>query len=159
MNTKLNFLINEYPLILRKIDPLKKGQWGKMNVQQMIEHMCDSVREANGKIPRTLLTSAERVPKMKEFLMSDKEFKPDTKNALMADEPPELIHASVSDAIDELEMEIKDFVGKFDGKSESKITNPFFGELNFEEWIQLLHKHAIHHLKQFGVEVNSKVVS
>ena len=153
MDTKLKFLINEYPLILRQIDPAKKGQWGKMNVQQMIEHMCDSVREANGKIPRTLLTPSERVPKMKEFLMSEKEFKPETKNVLMADEPPDLINASVADAIDELETELNDFVTKFDGNSDSKITNPFFGELNFEEWVQLLHKHAVHHLKQFGATV------
>ncbi len=151
MNPKLNFLINEYPSILRKIDPDKKGQWGKMSVQQMIEHMCDSVMEANGKIPRTLLTSSDRMPKMKEFLMSEKEFKPDTKNALMSDVPPPVLNESVPEAIDELEMELKDFVKKFDGNKNSKITNPFFGELNFDEWVQLLHKHAVHHLKQFGV--------
>jgi len=150
MNPKLTFLINDYPSILRKIDPATKGLWGKMNVQQMIEHMVDSVREANGKTPRVLVTPSERVPKMKEFLMSEKEFRPETKNALMGEEPPLVLKSSTKEAIDELEIELKDFVKKFNGDRESTITNPFFGDLNFEEWIQLLYKHAIHHLKQFG---------
>jgi hypothetical protein len=151
MNTKLSFLLNEYPLLLRKIDPLSKGHWGKMNVQQMIEHMTDSVREANGKQLRTLVTPEDRLPKMKEFLMSEKEFRPETKNALMGDDPAPVNKASVKEAIDELEIELGDFVNRFKNDNESRITNPFFGELNFEEWIQLLHKHAIHHLKQFGI--------
>jgi hypothetical protein len=153
MNTKLYFLLNEYPLLLRKIDPSTKGHWGKMNVQQMIEHMIDSVREANGKLQRTLVTPEDRVPKMKEFLMSEKEFRPETKNALMGDEPVPVSKSSVTEAINELEIELRDFVNRFKNDNESRITNPFFGELNFEEWIQLLHKHAIHHLKQFGVKV------
>ena len=28
--------------------------------------------------------------------------------------------------------------------------NPFFGDLNFEQSVQLLYKHALHHLRQFG---------
>jgi hypothetical protein len=32
--------------------------------------------------------------------------------------------------------------------------NPFFGDLNFEENVHLLYKHALHHLKQFGVMVD-----
>jgi hypothetical protein len=30
--------------------------------------------------------------------------------------------------------------------------NPFFGDLNFEQNVQLLYKHSLHHLRQFGVE-------
>ncbi len=150
MNSKLSFLINDYPSILRKLDPTTKGQWGKMNVQQMIEHMVLSVKEANGKIPRELMTPEDRVPKMKDFLRSEKEFRPETRNALMGEVPPPVEMKSVSEAIDELERELKDFVKKFEGDEESRIMNPFFGDLNYEEWILLLHKHAIHHLKQFN---------
>jgi hypothetical protein len=152
MNPKLSFLLNDYPSLLRNLDPSTKGQWGKMNVQQMIEHMVESVREANGKTPRVLMTPEERVPKMKEFLLSEKEFRPETKNILMGEEPPPVVKTSTTEAIDELEIELKDFVKRFNGDGESTITNPFFGNLNFEEWIQLLHKHAVHHLKQFGAK-------
>ena len=35
-----------------------------------------------------------------------------------------------------------------------KTINPVFGELDFDSNIQLLYKHALHHLKQFGIDVN-----
>jgi len=34
-----------------------------------------------------------------------------------------------------------------------QIRNPFFGDLNFEQNVALLYKHAVHHLKQFGIEI------
>ena len=30
-------------------------------------------------------------------------------------------------------------------------TNPIFGDLDFAANVQLLHKHALHHLRQFGL--------
>ena len=151
MESKLNFLLNEYPAILRNLDPSKKAEWGKMNVHQMIEHMSDSVREANGKTPRTLLTPPERLQQSRDFLMSDKEFRPNTKNSMMGEEPLPVKHSSVEMSIEELEIELKDFQKHYASNPDSIIMNPFFGELDFNGWIQLLHKHAMHHLKQFGV--------
>ena len=150
MNDKLNFLLTKYPNILRELDPATKGLWGKMNVQQMVEHMSDFIRHGNGKSPQKLMTPAENLPKMKEFLMSEKEFRPNTKNAMMGEEPQAIVNASVKDAIDILETEIKDLEKHFKNSPHATATNPFFGDLNFEEWVQLLYKHAVHHLKQFG---------
>jgi hypothetical protein len=147
---KKKFLFNTVPDLLSKLDPATKGLWGKMNVHQMIEHMGDSLREANGKIPRTIITPAERLQAMKDFVLSEREFKPNTKNALMGEEPLPVRFASVEEAIADFKIELNDFEQRFKDKSESKITNAFFGELNYEEWIHLLHKHALHHLKQFG---------
>jgi len=151
MNPKLSFLVNEYVGHLRQLDVSTKGQWGKMNVQQMIEHMTDSFMEANGKIPRVNMTPPERLPAMKDFLMSEKEFRPNTKNALMGEEPSKVRNSSKEEAIKVLEKEIKDFEKYYAEHEEAILTNPFFGNLNFDEWTQLLHKHALHHLKQFGV--------
>jgi hypothetical protein len=145
---KRNFLLSDYPSILKSINPVSK--WGKMNFQQMIEHMTDSVREANGKLPRTLVTTEERLPAMKEFLMSEKEFRPETKNALLGNEPDPVKNKNVPESISALEKELNDFVLHFKDNADKRITNPFFGHLNYDEWTQLLYKHAIHHLKQFG---------
>jgi hypothetical protein len=39
-------------------------------------------------------------------------------------------------------------------KNNLRVTrNPFYGDLNYEQNVQLLHKHALHHLKQFGVVI------
>ena len=151
INTKLFFLLNEYIVQLRKLDPDTKGLWGKMNVQQMIEHMTESLREANGKTPRTIISPIDRLYAMKEFIKSEKEFHPNTKNSMMGETPLPLRNSNVKEAIDEIVMELKDFEIYFEKNPESIIVNPFFGELNFEEWIQLIHKHAMHHLRQFGV--------
>jgi hypothetical protein len=155
-NDKLNFLLQTLPSLLRKLDPATEPHWGKMNVQQMVEHMCDSVREANGKTPRTLKIEEERIPKMKEFLLSDKEFRPNTKNALMGDEPFPVRNKSFDAAIDEIESELKDFEQHYKSNPDSVITNSFFGHLDFNEWTHLLYKHAVHHLKQFGVLIGER---
>ena len=61
----------------------------------------------------------------------------------------------MTDAIAELQIEIDYFFEVYNGKPELRMTNPFFGNLNYEEQVQLLHKHATHHARQFGLDVFS----
>jgi hypothetical protein len=150
---KLTFLIEEFPRLLDNLDANTKGRWGKMNVQQMIEHFSDSVREANGKVRREIVTEPDKLPLYKNFVMSEKEFRPDTKNPVMPAEPLPVRNSSKEKAVDELREELRDFVAHFTADPESQNASPVFGFMNYEEWIQLLHKHAVHHLKQFGVEI------
>lgn len=150
---KLQFLINDFPALVRALDPSTPPVFGKMNVQQMIEHMSDSIRIANGKEPHSLHTPEERLPAMRDFVLSDKEFRPNTKNALMAEEPAKERNSSYEAALEEMEMEIRDLVRHFEGRPEHREMNPFFGPLSFSEWLHLFHKHAVHHLKQFNVHL------
>ncbi len=149
--SKVEFLRSEYTAILSQIDPATSPAWGKMNLQQMIEHMTDSFREANGKTPRTCINPPETVAKMQAFVMSDKPFRENTPNSLMPETPLPERNEGLADAIMELQGEIEDFFSVFGSDADKIITNPFFGDLNFELWVALLYKHAQHHLKQFGV--------
>ena len=149
---KTRFLKEEYIPLLRSIKPDAERKWGKMNVQQMIEHMSDSVRIANGKDPHQLITPEENLERMQAFLMSDKPFKENTPNSLLPDEPATHRKESVAEAIEELNSEIEYLFKVFETDKQKTIMNPFFGALNFEMWVQLLHKHASHHLRQFGVQ-------
>lgn len=148
---KAAFLKNEFVNALAEIAPDTKGLWGKMNVQQMIEHMSFSFRQANGKDKYSLLTPEENVPKMQAFLMSDKPFKENTPNPIIGNDTIPEKNATVQDALHELQTEINDFFAVFDTQPDAVITNPFFGNLNYEMWVQLLYKHSLHHLKQFGI--------
>jgi hypothetical protein len=148
---KLNFLKNEFPQLLEKLDPNAKGAWGVMNGQQMVEHMAESISFATGRNNQSLHTPAEHVGKYKEFAMSDKEFKPNTKNALMSETPVPTTKASMKDAIEGLKKEINAFIAYFENNKGATLTNSFFGDLNFGEWTHLFHKHAVHHCKQFGL--------
>ena len=107
---KLNLLTTKFPELIRSADPNVKPVFGKMNLQQMVEHMSDAVRNANGKLSFELLTPPERVEAMQSFVRSEKEFKPNTKNVLLGEEPEPVKNKDLSFAIEEYEMEIKDFL-------------------------------------------------
>ncbi|TAH43078.1 MAG: DinB family protein [Bacteroidetes bacterium] len=150
---KLEFLRRTFVNQLKALSPDTPPAFGKMNVQQMIEHMSDSIRYANGKDPQPIITPDERLGPMKAFILSEKDFRPNTPNSLMSDTPPPCRNASKDEAIAELEKEIQDFVEYFESRPGITANNPFFGALNYAEWVQGLHKHALHHLRQFSVAV------
>lgn len=146
---KLAFLKIEFPRLLQTLSPEAKGEWGVMNGQQMVEHMADSVSQATGKNNQKLHTAPDLVGRFKDFAMSDKEFKPNTPNALLSDTPAAVTKASMKEAIAEFNYQVIGFINYFETNKGAIITNPFFGDLNFEEWTHLFHKHAVHHAKQF----------
>lgn len=150
---KAYFLRVEYCPILTMIDADAARRWGKMNVQQMIEHMSDYVRIASGKTPMEVITEADKLPRMQGFLMSEKTFPENTPNVLMPDSPAPVRNTNKQAAIAELQQEIDYFFEVFDKDAEKKLNNPFFGELNFDMQVQLLYKHSTHHLRQFGATV------
>lgn len=149
---KAQWLQHGYTKQLAALPADTAGKWGKMNVQQMIEHMADYVRIANGRTPMDVVTEADMVPRMQAFLMSEKPFKENTPNALMADTPPPVRHSTKEAAIAELQEELDHFAHVFATDNGRKIANPFFGALDHDMQVQLLHKHATHHLRQFGAE-------
>ncbi len=153
-NIKLKtvFLKNTYTTILETIDENEPQQWGKMNVRQMIEHMSDYVRIASGLTPMDVITPEDRLPKMQQFLMSEKPFPENTPNVLMSEIPSPLKHQTKKEAIIELRNELDYFFKAHEVDLNKETRNPFFGILNFEMQVQLLFKHATHHLRQFGID-------
>ena len=89
---KENFLRTKLVPCLQRIDPSTAPRWGKMSLQHMIEHFAgDAVRNASGRLPfEKIMTPPERLPSMREFLMSEKPFKENTNNPLMGEEPAPL---------------------------------------------------------------------
>lgn len=148
---KADFLQHEFPQLLKNLDPAATPLWGKMDVQQMIEHFSDSLRIANGKDLHNTMLPPDQVEKMQAFLRSPKPFRENTPNRLLSETPPPHRWPSVADAIGELEQEVADLLDVYRQDKDKLITNPFFGDLNFEDQMQLLYKHALHHLAQFGV--------
>lgn len=151
MQEKEDFLRHDYIRTLAGIDPATPPAWGKMGVQHMIEHMSDSFMIANGKDPKDCVTPAENIARMKAFILSEKPFRENTPNAQLPDDPLALRFDSVSDSIGELEMQVNDFFDVFGEDKRKIITNPFFGDLDYEHWVKLLYKHAWHHLRQYGI--------
>jgi hypothetical protein len=151
---KENFLRTKLVAYLQRLNPATPPRWGKMNVQQMIEHYAgDAVRNASGRLKiDEIMTPPGNLERMREFMISNKPFKENTRNPLMSEDPAPLRYQTVQGAIGALQQELIYFFEAFEKNPELITRNPFFGDLDFEQNVQLLYKHALHHLRQFGVE-------
>lgn len=151
---KENFLRTKLITYLQRLDPATPPRWGKMNVQQMIEHFAgDAVKNANGRLKfDQIMTPPDHLSRLREFMMSDKPFRENTENPLMGKEPAPTHFKTIQGAIGALQQELIYFFEAYEKDPQLIIRNPFFGDLNFEQNVQLLYKHALHHLRQFGVE-------
>lgn len=147
---KAQFLQHRFVPLLRQLPTETKAAWGKMTVQQMIEHFSDSVRIASGKVMHTdVITPDENLEKVRAFLESDKPFRENTRNPLVPEVPAPVRNPSKLDAEKELKEELDFFFAVFEKNNLQVTRNPIFGDLNFDQNIQLLYKHAMHHLRQF----------
>jgi hypothetical protein len=150
---KENFLRTKFVPLLQQLNSDTQPLWGKMNAQQMVEHFIDVMMVASGKIKLPIVTPANKLSRLQEFLMSEKPFKENTKNPVLGEEPVPLRKRTKQASIGKLQEEIIYFFEAFEKNPGMKTTNPVFGELDFDMNVQLLYKHALHHLKQFGIEV------
>jgi hypothetical protein len=139
---------------LRELDADTAPKFGKMNPQQMVEHMTYAVNVAKGDIKVPAINADENLEKAYRWMMSDAPFKDNTPNQLLPDEPIACAEPSMGDAIDSLEDAIEAFVASYKGEGVEagrRVLSPFFGELSYYEQVHLLHKHAQHHARQFGL--------
>lgn len=153
MNEKTDFLKNHYLPIIQNANPSTTPVWGKMNFQQMVEHVTDFFRVSTQKQHYPFVSPPEHLPKLKEFLMSDKQFRENTKApaSIIGEEPFPLRYATTGEAVNELAAEVNDFFQLYNDEPDATAVHPVFGELNFDEWIRLHYKHVTHHLRQFGL--------
>jgi hypothetical protein len=149
--TKLDFIENKFVLLVSTVSTNAIGKWGKMNGQQMVEHVSAFFKVSSGKILFPLVTPAEHLPKFKEFLLSDKEFRENAKapTSVIGEEALPLRSSSMNEAIAGLQKSIDEFIEYFKDDTNKTTLHPVFGELNFGEWILLHYKHLVHHAKQF----------
>ena len=124
-----------------------------MTLHHMVEHMADVLMVASGKLRMQVLTPPDKLPLYREFMMSDKPFKENTKSPVLPKELIPLRTRTLPAAIGKLQEEIIGFFQAFEKEPGLRTAHPAFGELDFNENVQVLYKHALHHLKQFGVQV------
>lgn len=150
---KLHFITKEYIPLLKNLQTGTMGKWGKMNGQQMVEHVAAFFFVSSEKIKFELVTPREQLPKFKEFLLSDKQFRENTKAPVnvIGEEPLPLKFSAMDKAIENLSASIIAFEDCFKDDPYKITVHPVFGELNFEEWVLLHYKHITHHLRQFAL--------
>jgi hypothetical protein len=154
MDAKIAFLKEEFIPLLRQIPSDTPPQWGNMTLQQMVEHFSDVFRVASGRWVNTkLFTPEEKLQGMREYLMSDKPYPKNLQNPLLPKDPVPVRNTSIEKAFEELEKEMKYFFAVFEENHQLTTLHPYFGQLDYPMNVQALYKHALHHLRQFGVEL------
>lgn len=150
---KLKFITEEYIPLVKNLQPGAMGKWGKMNGQQMVEHVSLFFLVSTEKLRFELAVPEEHLPKYREFLYSDKQFRENTKapTSVLGEETLPIRFASMEEAVDKLKKSVDGFVEFFKNNPDKKTLHPAFGELNFDEWVLLHYKHVTHHLRQFGL--------
>ena len=151
ITAKEAFLKNSFIPLLKKLKADDKGNWGVMDAQQMIEHFADAVKNASGKLILPVLNEGERLQKSRDFLMSENPFKENTDNPLIPKEGIPHRQPDLQAALNKLQKELDYFFKTFENNPGLKTGNAFFGQLDYKMNVQLLHKHALHHLRQFGL--------
>lgn len=149
---KEQFVKHELIQLFRKLDGTEKPRWGVMSAQGMVEHFVASLMNASGKLVLPVVNSGETLEKLRAFLMTDKPFRENTKNPLLPDTPLPLRKPDIHQAVDKLSEELNHFIRAFESDPRLTTLNPIFGELDYGMNIQLIWKHALHHLRQFGIE-------
>jgi hypothetical protein len=148
---KLAFIERELIPLLRTLPENSKAKWGKMNAQQMIEHLSSFFMVSTKQLHFPLITLVENLPKYKAFILSQKEFRENTSAPMLPDEPLVVVHSSMPEAIADLEKQISLFIEQFGTSKIITSLHPVFGELDFEEWVLLHFKHVTHHARQFAL--------
>ena len=131
----------------------QSSKWGKMNAQQMLEHLRDFFMVSTDDLHFELAVPEEYLPKYREFLLSDKEFKENTKAppSVLGEEPLPLRFQSIEEAYQALKLAVEKFFTYFVEHPGATTMHPAFGKLNLDEWVLLHYKHVRHHLRQFGL--------
>jgi len=147
------FLELDITLLVSKLDELTPNSqpiWGGMSAQRMVEHLSDSIKISSGKWKQELEIPEEKITKMQEILASDKEM-PKNFEVPFAKKDTPLRHEELALAIDEFLLEWIDFEEYFSEHPNTTEIHPYYGPLNYDQWLRLHSKHFTHHFQQFGL--------
>ena len=136
--------------VLNGLTPNQKPLWGKMNAQEMVEHLSDMLMMSRGTGNFAIDVDEETIARRQQFLSSDKEM---AKNIAVpfTKEIIELRHDELELALDEFADEWMNFTEYYENNPSASVIHPYYGDLDFNLWLKMHDKHFMHHFKQFGL--------
>jgi hypothetical protein len=136
---------------LNKLSSESRKEWGKMNVNQMLRHLNDSLKSAMGKIPVKQTGNFIHHTVMKSLVLWGM---PAPKGKVQTFEEIDIAAKGINpENLDEeregLMITIDEFLSF--GEKQEYYPHPAFGKMSVSQWRRLVYLHIDHHLKQFGV--------
>jgi hypothetical protein len=129
---------------IAQVTPESRPQWGKMNAEQMLTHLVQSMRMATGELPAKSKKLPMRFFPLRELIVY---WLPWPKGSPTA---PELLPPN-SESVETCKRELTRLAGEFIEHKNEWPEHPAFGKLNRAGWGVLVRRHVDHHLRQFGV--------
>ncbi len=137
---------------LKNLDASAQPLFGKMGPQHMIEHLGMAVSISTGSGPQKQFTTEDEAMAIKsKMIYSDAAMPEGIKNPILGDEPPTLKCKNMSEALEQLRLELNKFDDYYTQNVDSKMVHPRMGPLDHKEWIILHNKHFAHHFRQFNL--------
>jgi hydroxymethylglutaryl-CoA reductase len=147
-----HFLYEEFPVLLRDLKADTPALWGKMNAQQMIEHLYLVVSASNGRVTIDPQADEARLAYRKmRFFEKDTPMPRHFRVIFVPEEPNPVQFVHIEDAKMKLFEQLQRFDDYFMEHPCITSVHPVFGALNYEEWVQNHARHIRHHLMQFGL--------
>jgi hydroxymethylglutaryl-CoA reductase len=147
-----HFLYEEFPLLLRGLKTETPALWGKMNAQQMVEHLYLVVSASNGRITIQPGVDAERLAYRKmRYFEKDVHMPRHLRVDFIPEEPNPVQFPNIEDAKMQLFAQLQRFDDYFAEHQGITTMHPVLGHLIFTEWIETHARHFRHHLIQFGL--------
>jgi hypothetical protein len=145
------FNTTDYNQILQRIQSLQadaKKQWGKMNLQQMLEHCTIQLKMALGMMPDSSKAGQAIFRTAFGRWMGLYVF-PWPKGAAT---PPVMNMETNGTIVKDFAFEKEQLLSLLQQvqQKDSFHAHAFFGAMNKKDWGRLIWKHADHHLRQFG---------
>ena len=125
--------------------------WGRMDAQQMVEHLIMLYNISNKKQETSILTPDKYIHKTQEFLRSEELMPKNFVAKFLPLDPIPYVYSSIEEAIDHLLSSLDSFQAYWSGKEEETLNHPVFGKLNKVLWDRVHNKHLHHHFLQFGL--------
>lgn len=131
---------------LERLSPAAERRWGKMSAPQMVTHLVDSMRMANGELQVPAKKLPIRFTPLKQFIIYVAPFPRSAPTA------PQLIPRPPGDWPSECRT-LCTLIDQFAARDRSAPRwpdHPAFGKMTAGSWGVLTYRHIDHHLRQFG---------
>lgn len=145
------FLSEELPDLLQKLDADQKPVWGLMTPHHMLEHLIVTYKMSIGRIKIPIISKEEDWPRLKAYLVKDSPMRRSVPSPTGNNELQPLRTPSLEEAKAKLLKETAQFL-EFIKTSPGHIANhPYGGPMTAEEWLLFHRKHIKHHMIQFDL--------
>ena len=123
--------------------------WGRMDAQQMIEHLIVLYEISNNKQETVILTPEKYLNKSQAFLMSEELMPKNFVAKFLPIDPSPYKYSSIEAAASQLIYSLDSYQSYWKGVEEETLNHPVFGKLNKVKWDRVHNKHIHHHFLQF----------